>query len=151
MSISTRLCLVLVMVVWGGAATVATLSAQTCIGDVTVASQADADAFTCGTVTGTLRISGGSITHLDGLSELTSVTVNLFITNNAALRTLAGLAALTAVEGTLAITDNAALTQFCGLFPLLAGDGVDGDVTLNNNGIVITETAILAAGPCVSP
>jgi hypothetical protein len=114
-----------------------------------VSSQAEADDFNCTIVTGSLLINGVSITHLDGLSELTAVGGTLEIINTAALENLDGLSALTTVGDNLVITDNAALTQFCGLFPLLSNDdGIGDGIQITGNGIAITVEDILAAGPC---
>jgi hypothetical protein len=76
--------------------------AQTCAGPVELHSQADVDAFNCVTVEGDLRIFPTSgqpvdITNLNGLSELTTVTGSLRISDFPNLSSLSGLGALQTV------------------------------------------------------
>jgi len=51
-------------------------------GSITLRTQAEVDAFNCNYVNGILTITGSDITNLDGLSELISASLGLFIDNN---------------------------------------------------------------------
>jgi hypothetical protein len=75
--------------------------------DVTLGSQAEIDAFNCTEVTGRLTISGGDITNLDGLSELTSVRSTLRIAHNPQLQDISGLQQLTNIGRSLKIANTA--------------------------------------------
>src|SRR5690606_12196009 len=73
-------------------------------GDVILTSQTEVDAFAtnypnCTEISSDLNISGSTITNLDGLSNLTSVGGNLYISSNSSLTNLDGLSNLTSVGG----------------------------------------------------
>src|SRR5215470_7207956 len=74
-------------------------SAQVYNGNLTLATQADVDAFNYSEVTGVLSIGGlgTSITNLDGLSTLTKVDLSLLIVFNNSLTNIDGLSNLTSV------------------------------------------------------
>jgi hypothetical protein len=146
-------------------------SAQVCA-SLTLTTQAQVDAVSCTSVTGTLSISGPDITDLNPLSSVTSVGGNLGIVFNPALTNVDGLAAVTSVGGLLQINgnialtnldglagitsvdsdlfiqDNTVLTEFCGLFPLLDASGLLGTYTVSGNATNPTEAEILAGGAC---
>ena len=88
-------------------------SAQVCA-SLTLRTQAQVDAVNCGSVTGTLSISGPDITDLSPLSSISSVGGDLFIHVNTPLTNLDGLAALTFVERDLIIIGNDAPSLRCG-------------------------------------
>jgi hypothetical protein len=58
-----------------------------------------------------LRVTGADITNLDGLSALTSVMNQVFISDNPNLTDIGGLANLNSVSGLLGIKSNNALTN----------------------------------------
>ena len=114
-----------------------------------------------------------ALTTLDGLSNLTSVTLHLYIHNNASLTTLDGLSNLTNVGGNLTIRSHALLTnvdglsnltsvggylsvnynpnlnEFCGLHTLLSSAGLSGSYTVEENMVNPTQQQIIADGPCI--
>jgi hypothetical protein len=100
---------------------------------INLVNQAEVDALSvtgCTTVIGGLGIATGSITSLEGLSNLTSVGEDLWISNNAALTNLDGLANLTSVGENLYIGSNTSLTTLDGLSGL---NGVNGWLNIYNN------------------
>jgi hypothetical protein len=134
--------------------------AQTCAGPVDLHSQADGDAFNCVTVEGDLRIFPTSgqpvdITNLNGLSELSTVTGSLRISDVPNLSSLSGLGALQTVGEVFGLDElplvtslplaslttvgglsiaRMNLTSLGGLAGLTAIAGVDGQaVFINDN------------------
>jgi hypothetical protein len=99
------------------------LHAQVHVGDLTLSTQAQVDAFNFTEVTGILFINdgpSGNITNLNGLSELTKIGHGLLITDNRFLTDISGLQNLTSVgeaggASGLFITDNNILTTLNGL------------------------------------
>ena len=75
----------------------------------------------CTSIHGNVSIMGNSITNLNGLSVLTSISGELFIYHNPALTSLAGLNGLTSIWGILTIIGNNALTSLSGLDNISAG------------------------------
>ncbi|MFC2083753.1 T9SS type A sorting domain-containing protein [Bacteroidota bacterium] len=141
------------------------LFAETYEGDLTLTTQAEVDDFNYERVNGTLTING-SITNLNGLSELVYVSgffyientalTNLdglsnltfahhfFIVNNAALINLDGLTSLTTIGTTLTIRWNSALTNLDGLSNLtnVLDLVIDGSPVLTNIDGLSSLTAI---------
>jgi hypothetical protein len=131
------------------------LQAQTYTGSITLASQAEVDAFGANNytgITGTLTVQGADIIDLSSLNTISILGSNLIIKENNILTSLNGLQQLVSVGGGLNIVRNNALTDLSGLqnIPrlnyfditgntLLATiDGistisVDGDMTINSN------------------
>ncbi|HEX6223744.1 MAG TPA: hypothetical protein VFZ52_05010, partial [Chryseolinea sp.] len=117
---------------------------QVCVGDVTLSSQAEVDAFTCTELTGNLTISGNDITNLDNLSSLRKVSGVLRIENNPNLITLDSLLALASIgenlpvanpplseaPEVLIIANNAGLLHCDGLSSL---DSINGGLRIDNN------------------
>ena len=101
------------------------------LGDVTLSTQAEVDAFNYTYVTGALTISGNDITNLDALSALTEVGA-LIITHNGSLTNVNGLSALTAV-GFITINQNGGLTNVNGLSAL---SNVGGSINILNNPVL---------------
>jgi hypothetical protein len=99
---------------------------EVCLGDITLSSQAEVDAFYCPEVEGTLTISGENITDLTPLSGLRRVGAGLIIENNPSLTNLDGLSALDSINGEgpsmhtakLVIRNNASLVNIDGLSSL---------------------------------
>jgi hypothetical protein len=122
-----------------GISCVPSLAQTTCNTDITLASQAEVDAFPgrgCSTVIGNFTINGADITYLDSLSTLTSVDGRVLITGNTALTSLHGLENLTSVgvwsvsTESLIISDNPVLA---GLEGLGAITEIPGTLRLQNN------------------
>lgn len=94
------------------------------IGDVTLTTQAQVDAFVisytnCKQITGNLTISGPSnITNLNGLSSIETITGQLNIVHNENLTNLSGLDALKTVGSNFWVADNSALTTISGFSSL---------------------------------
>ena len=112
------------------------------LGDVTLTSQAEVDAFNYTDVTGTLTISGNDISNLDALSALTRVGSGLIISDNTSLLNVNGLAGLGTVKadpGTanngIRISGNQVLTNLDGLFSLTE---VLGPITIRDNPLLET-------------
>ena len=101
------------------------------LGDVTLSTQAEVDAFNYTYVTGALTISGNDITNLDALSALIEVGA-LIITQNGSLTNVNGLSALTAV-GYIIINQNGSLTNVNGLSAL---SNVGGSINILNNPVL---------------
>jgi hypothetical protein len=97
--------------------------------NITLNTQAQVDAFNATVVTGTITITGPTITNLNGLSELTKCQ-KLIILSNANLTSIIGLANLEEVESTLTIGGNTILTNLAG-FSSLASVGEF--ITISNN------------------
>lgn len=98
------------------------------LGDVTLSTQAEVDAFNYTYVTGTLTISGNDITNLDALSALTEVGA-LIITQNGSLTNANGLSALSQVGGVY-ILNNPVLTNLDGFSSLTS---MFGPITIRDN------------------
>jgi hypothetical protein len=136
------------------------VTAQTFVGDAFLTTQIEVDAFNYTEVTGYLLIQEsvqGSITNLDGLSNLTTVgglglyiqsnsaltnidglsslnsVVHVHIKNNSALTNLNGLSGLTSTEGFLGIIDNLVLTSL---------DGLSNLTSIGNNLIIYNNSAL---------
>lgn len=82
--------------------------------------QADIDGFQntypgCYELEGTVKISGGDITSLQGLEVVTAINGSLEIHNNIQLQSLAGLDSLVLVDGALTIVGNTLLTDISAL------------------------------------
>lgn len=100
--------------------------AQTYTGNLSLASQAEVDAFSYSEVTGSLTISGADIEDLSALSVLTSVGSYLSIDNNPTLVVVDGFENLTQLGGGLFVYYNPNLISFSGFDALTAtGDNVD--------------------------
>ena len=96
-------------------------------GSLTLSSQAEIDAFNYTSVKGPLiiqEISPGSITNLNGLSELTTVEFSLEIRSNSVITNLDGLLNLVSVGGNLQISHNSALSNLDGLSNLVSAGGL---------------------------
>lgn len=89
-----------------------------CSGDITLASQAEVDAFSCSEIAGNLTISGDDITNLDALAGLQKVGGHFNIEVNINLENLDGLSNLTWVEGTLYLRYDTILENLNGLSAL---------------------------------
>lgn len=105
------------------------------LGNVTLSSQAEVDAFAvdfpnCTEINGDLSFNfGDNITDLSPLNNIVAVSGNLFIGGNSQLGTLTGLSNLTYVGGTLTIGLNN-LTSFAGLENLTT---VGGNLNIQQN------------------
>ncbi|MEM7370063.1 MAG: T9SS type A sorting domain-containing protein [Bacteroidota bacterium] len=105
-------------------------SAQICIGDTTLSSQAEVDAFNCVQIQGNLTISGNNIVHLDSLHMLTKVD-DLIIQNNDSLTSLHGFNTILEITGNLHVEDNLVLLTMQGL--QFDAAYFDGNVIVKNN------------------
>lgn len=100
--------------------------AQTYTGNLSLASQAEVDAFNYSEVTGSLTISGADIEDLSPLSVLASVGSYISISDNTALVVVDGFESLTALGGGLFVYYNPNLISFSGFDALTAtGDNID--------------------------
>ena len=100
--------------------------AETYVGNLYLASQADVDAFNYTDITGSLTISAGDIVDISPLSALTSVGGYISISDNAALAVVDGFENLTNLGGGLLVNFNASLVSFSGFGALLAtGANID--------------------------
>ena len=105
---------------------VSSARAQTHVGNLSLASQAEVEAFNYTDITGSLTISGGDIVDISPLSALTSVGSYISISGNAALSVVDGFENLTNIGGGLYIYYNASLASFSGFGALMAtGDNID--------------------------
>ncbi|NJB82480.1 FISUMP domain-containing protein [Wenyingzhuangia aestuarii] len=87
-------------------------------GDVTLSTQKQIDDFNYTLINGNLIISGttpNSITNLDGLKTLKSISKSLLIKNNNSITNINGLKNLNAIGGYLDISNNLKLTSLTGL------------------------------------
>lgn len=112
----------------------AKLNAQTYTGNLTLNSQAAVDAFAYTEVTGVLTIGGvgsGTITNLDGLSELTHVGYSLLL-NRTNVTNLNGLSNLK-YTGYLSIDGQINLTNLDGLSGL---ETINAQLTISNNPVL---------------
>ena len=100
--------------------------AQVHIGNLSLASQAEVNAFNYSEVTGSLSISGADIVDLSPLSILTSVGSYISISDNAALLVVDGFENLIDVGGGIYVYTNPQLVSFSGFGALLqTGDNID--------------------------
>jgi hypothetical protein len=95
---------------------------------ITFSSQYQVDHFQtnhpgCTEILGYVKISGGNISSLNGLSVLTSIGGYLSISYNTSLTNLSGLEGLTSIWGTLSIEYNYVLTSISGLESLTSVGG----------------------------
>jgi hypothetical protein len=110
--------------------------AQVLNGNITLNTQADVDAFDYTEVKGIIFVNSlftGSITNLNGLSELTKCN-SLLIATNPNLTSIIGLANLQTVGENLVFSRNNKLTNLDGLSSLTSVGGVtSGGLTIENN------------------
>lgn len=110
--------------------------AQNCMpAEISLAAQQSVDDFQqnhgpCDTVTGDLSIVGNDISNLDGLSGLSAVEGNLFISDSPLLASITGLNLLSTVGKDLTLQANNALETFDGLNSL---QSVNGNVFIFRN------------------
>ena len=113
-----------------------TLASQSCLPEgIIFQNQADIDNFQvnfpgCAHIEGDVEIEGDHIYNLDGLSVVTAIGGQLYITNNDSLTDITGLSALTGIWGSLLISSNPMLTSLEGLESLIT---VPADVFISNN------------------
>jgi len=95
--------------------------AQNCMpADISLSTQQSVDKFQldhgpCDLVTGNLSVVGASISNLDGLSQLTAINGNLFISDSPLLVSVLGLGSLTLVGNDLTVQANITLKNLDGL------------------------------------
>jgi hypothetical protein len=95
--------------------------AQACLpADISISTQQSVDNFQldhgpCDLVTGNLSVVGNDITNLGGLTQLTAIDGQLFISDSPALSSVLGLGSLTMVGGDLTVQANNALENLNGL------------------------------------
>lgn len=114
-----------------------------CAGDIVLSSQSEIDAFRvtrgCPVVEGSVTITGGDITNLDGLSDITSIGNSLNIVDNPALTNVNGLRALKSIKATgenstyLRIDNNPGLTNVNGLASLVEMTGTGRTLEITDN------------------
>lgn len=110
--------------------------AQVCLQNgIELTTQSDIDSFPqkyvgCDSIYGDLTISGGDISNVDSLSQLSYIGGNLFITGNLNLTSLKGLSNVTVVDGSVSIASNDSLTTISGLHNI---EEVLGDFALKGN------------------
>ncbi len=111
-------------------------------GNVTFTTQAEVNAFVaqypnCTEINGLLTINGGNINNLSGLSNITSITNGLTISQCNTLASLNGLQNITTINGNISITNNPLLVNLTGLNGLTAlnnnSSGTLGNIFMNNN------------------
>ena len=93
----------------------------------------------CSVVTVSITIQGNTITNLNGLSSITSITKSLFILNNPALTSLSGLSNLSNIGVELTLDNNDALTNLTGLENL---PFIGGTLTITGNAILANLNAL---------
>jgi hypothetical protein len=114
------------------------VKAQVHNGNLTLNTQAEADAFNFTEVNGVITISGTSITNLNGLSELTKCN-SLLISSNPNLTNIIGLANLQEVKDDLIIRNNDALTSLAGLSSLtFVGTAPPDALVIENNDMLLS-------------
>ena len=100
--------------------------ADTYVGNLSLASQAEVDAFNYSDIAGSLTITGADIVDLSPLSALISVGAYLSISHNSALVVVDGFDNLTSVGWGIFVHNNANLASFSGFDALLAtGDNIE--------------------------
>jgi len=111
-------------------------------GNVTFLTQAEVNAFVaqypnCTEINGLLTINGGNINNLSGLSNITSITNGLTISQCNTLASLNGLQNITTINGNISITNNPLLVNLTGLNSLTSlnnnSSGTLGNIFMNNN------------------
>ena len=117
------------------------LAQGTFTGDLTLATQAEVNAFNYSEVTGELEISGADIVDLGPLSVLTTVGDWLNIHDNALLETIGAFSNLSYVDGTVLISDNVALTGVTGFGAL---ESTGGGILFYDNHKLVTVDAFHA-------
>ena len=85
--------------------------------------------------------------NLDGLEKIKSINFGIQIDNHAKLTNLDGLANVEGNTTNIFITQNALLKSFCGLTKLLKGSGTIGSFQTSGNGYNPTVNDI-KAGNC---
>ncbi len=113
---------------------VSTIIGQCPSGNIVLETQEDVDNFSinypnCTDLQTNLIIQQSAITNLNGLSQIESIGLNLFIKDNLLLTTLTGLNNLETVNS-IKIERNHALINLQGLNGLTA---INGDLLINNN------------------
>ncbi|MEO1262029.1 MAG: T9SS type A sorting domain-containing protein [Bacteroidota bacterium] len=109
------------------------LSGETFAGNVFITNQQQLNDFpSCySTIFGSLTISGGDITDLTNLQNLSEVTGSVTIFFNSSLNSLAGLESLASIGGGFNFYYNFALTDCCAIYDLLnSGNGIAGPVII---------------------
>ena len=92
--------------------------AQTHVGNLTLTTQAQVNAFNYTEVTGDLEITGADISDLSPLSGVTTIGGWLNIWQNPLLQTIDAFNSLTSVGATILIDSNGAMTSFTGFSAL---------------------------------
>lgn len=92
-----------------------TMSSQVYVGDLTLSTQTQVNAFNYTEITGNLVISGNDITNLTPLNSLTAVGGDIDVGYNSSLTSLWGLNGLSSIMGLLYISNNPTLTSLSGL------------------------------------
>lgn len=104
-------------------------------GDLTFTSQSAVDNFkvmypVCTSITGSVNVSGSTVTNLNGLSNLTNIGgLTIWYTNT--LAKLDGLSSLTNISGSLSIQNNSLLTDISGLSGIPSGNITSLKITSN--------------------
>ena len=109
------------------------LSGETYVGNVIFTTQQQLNGFpTCySTINGSLTISGGNLTDLTNLQNLSEVTGSVTIFFNSSLNSLAGLESLASIGGGFSLYYNFALNDCCAIYDLLnGGNGIAGPVSI---------------------
>jgi len=122
----------------------------------------------CSEIEGTVYISGGEISNLNGLSILTVIQGSLFISYNDALTSLTGLENLNSIGGALKIENSEALINLSGIGNLRNIGGsleirsnnsltklnslayllsINGDLKITNNDVLTSLTGIQYIDP----
>jgi hypothetical protein len=115
-----------VLVTLFGMLSISSASAQTYTGNLSLASQAEVDAFNYTDINGSLTVSGADIVDLSPLSVLSSVGSYISISHNASLVAVDGFESLTFLGGGLFVYSNPNLVSFSGFGALPAtGDNID--------------------------
>ncbi|HFA50519.1 MAG TPA: hypothetical protein ENJ95_16015, partial [Bacteroidetes bacterium] len=115
-----------------------------CSGSITLATQADVDAFDCVDFSGSITVQGNDITNLDSLSELETLTESLKINGTGNLGVIS-FPNLKDVGDRLDIRGNAALTGLS--FPVLGKVGSGGFASGPSLSLRIQNNASLEAIP----
>ncbi len=119
-----------------------TLCTNTCLdGGIVITTQAQIDNFatnypSCDRINGDVVIAedvAGTITNLDGLSQVKSIKGSLHIQDNTMLNNLNGLSQLILVDGTLSLSNNAILPNVNGLSQMKA---IFGNIQITQNALL---------------